>query len=585
MVVLDFGGLMDGYGSDTTRTVHVGEPTAEEREVHEVVAARAAGRASTRSGPGVACQEIDRAARAVITDAGYGEQFIHRTGHGIGLTTHEPPYMIEGEEQPLEPGMCFSVEPGIYLPGPLRRPDRGHRHRHRGRRPPPEQHRPRAADRFLGCTSATLRKQPADPAAAFRSLAVEVDEPAPARTRSSSTRTPTWVATRTASRSTPTRCWIPGPDRPDARACTFPLHDPDRHPAYRVPNDRVLRWAQESDGRLYPVLPPRPRRGARRRGRALPGARGARDQASPARPGVRVRQRRGRVDLEGRRRGQGADPDPRRPRHAADGSARRPRAALPRRGAGAGARRDRRPGHVRLAAARSPGVVYDTSTFSVFDQLELFARVPAERIVFASDVPYGRPIGAMHTALRMAAYAGLDDAERAALVGGTMARHPRRPAAAGPSLPRARDPPDQRPPGPDQRLPDDGVRRRDRLRAAAGTSSRGLQFIALARASCRDPDPGAVGPALERIDGLLATAEQLMERAASRRATASGWSWRPARSPPPSRCRATSDRRPPSTDRWIPPAGWWSRKILLGPTADRDLQPMRPGSIRAILMA
>jgi Xaa-Pro aminopeptidase len=65
----------------------------------------------------VACQEVDRAARAVITEAGYGEYFIHRVGHGIGLTTHEPPYMVEGEEQPLQPGMCFSIEPGIYLPG------------------------------------------------------------------------------------------------------------------------------------------------------------------------------------------------------------------------------------------------------------------------------------------------------------------------------------------------------------------------------------------------------------------------------------------------------------------------------------
>ena len=66
--------------------------------------------------PAVECQEIDRAARRVITDAGYGERFIHRTGHGIGLTTHEPPYMVEGETRPLEPGMCFSIEPGIYLP-------------------------------------------------------------------------------------------------------------------------------------------------------------------------------------------------------------------------------------------------------------------------------------------------------------------------------------------------------------------------------------------------------------------------------------------------------------------------------------
>ncbi|MFB7330413.1 aminopeptidase P family protein [Streptomyces adustus] len=116
MVVLDFGGLKDGYGSDTSRTVHVGEPTDEERTVHDLVrAAQEAGFRAVR--PGVACQEVDRAARKVIEDAGYGPYFIHRTGHGIGVTTHEPPYMIEGEEQPLVPGMCFSVEPGVYLPG------------------------------------------------------------------------------------------------------------------------------------------------------------------------------------------------------------------------------------------------------------------------------------------------------------------------------------------------------------------------------------------------------------------------------------------------------------------------------------
>ncbi len=115
-VVLDFGGLRDGYGSDTSRTVCVGEPTEEIREVHEIVRlAQQAGVDAVR--PGVACQEIDRAARKVITEAEYGERFIHRTGHGIGLTTHEPPYLIEGEELPLVPGMCFSVEPGIYLAG------------------------------------------------------------------------------------------------------------------------------------------------------------------------------------------------------------------------------------------------------------------------------------------------------------------------------------------------------------------------------------------------------------------------------------------------------------------------------------
>ncbi|GGX05622.1 aminopeptidase P family protein [Streptomyces lomondensis] len=116
MVVLDFGGLKDGYGSDTSRTVHVGEPTDEERRVHDIVrAAQEAGFRAVR--PGAACQDVDRAARAVIADAGYGAYFIHRTGHGIGVTTHEPPYMIEGEERLLVPGMCFSVEPGVYLPG------------------------------------------------------------------------------------------------------------------------------------------------------------------------------------------------------------------------------------------------------------------------------------------------------------------------------------------------------------------------------------------------------------------------------------------------------------------------------------
>jgi len=117
MVVLDFGGIVDGYGSDTTRTVHVGaDPTDEEREVYEVV--RNANQAAFEAvRPGIACEEIDRAARKVISDAGYGDYFIHRVGHGIGLTTHEPPYMVEGEKHLLEPGMCFSIEPGVYLPG------------------------------------------------------------------------------------------------------------------------------------------------------------------------------------------------------------------------------------------------------------------------------------------------------------------------------------------------------------------------------------------------------------------------------------------------------------------------------------
>ena len=115
-IVLDFGGLMYGYGSDTSRTVTVGEPTDEVRTVHDIVK-RAQQTAFEAVRPGVSCQEIDRSARRVIAGAGYGEQFIHRTGHGIGVTTHEPPYMVEGEEQLLVPGMCFSIEPGIYLAG------------------------------------------------------------------------------------------------------------------------------------------------------------------------------------------------------------------------------------------------------------------------------------------------------------------------------------------------------------------------------------------------------------------------------------------------------------------------------------
>jgi D-alanyl-D-alanine dipeptidase len=115
-VVLDFGGTLDGYGSDTTRTVHVGEPSEEHLRVHEVVrAAQQAGFEAVR--PGAACQDVDRAARAVIADAGYGDRFTHRTGHGIGVTGHEPPYIIEGETQPLVEGMCFSIEPGVYVPG------------------------------------------------------------------------------------------------------------------------------------------------------------------------------------------------------------------------------------------------------------------------------------------------------------------------------------------------------------------------------------------------------------------------------------------------------------------------------------
>jgi Xaa-Pro aminopeptidase len=114
-VVMDFGGVAGGYWSDITRTVFVGDPTDEQRQVYDLVReAQEVAFATVR--PGVACEEVDRAARAVIEEAGYGDRFIHRTGHGIGIELHEPPYIIAGNTTPLEAGMTFSDEPGIYLP-------------------------------------------------------------------------------------------------------------------------------------------------------------------------------------------------------------------------------------------------------------------------------------------------------------------------------------------------------------------------------------------------------------------------------------------------------------------------------------
>jgi Xaa-Pro aminopeptidase len=115
-VVMDFGGELAGYLSDTTRTVVVVEPPEGFEAAYRCVReAQQAGIDAVR--PGVHAQEVDRAARAIIDAAGYGERFIHRTGHGIGLELHEPPYMVEGDTTVLEPGMTFSVEPGVYLEG------------------------------------------------------------------------------------------------------------------------------------------------------------------------------------------------------------------------------------------------------------------------------------------------------------------------------------------------------------------------------------------------------------------------------------------------------------------------------------
>ena len=116
-VVVDIGGAMpSGYCSDSTRTYAIGEPPAEFTEYYKVLYdAQEAACAAVR--PGVTAESVDAAAREPITAAGYGEAFFHRTGHGIGLEAHEDPYIVAGNGEVLEPGMAFSVEPGIY-PGP-----------------------------------------------------------------------------------------------------------------------------------------------------------------------------------------------------------------------------------------------------------------------------------------------------------------------------------------------------------------------------------------------------------------------------------------------------------------------------------
>jgi Xaa-Pro aminopeptidase len=116
-VIIDIGCYWDHYCSDITRTVAYGEPTDPDADRIYSIVSQAHWAARDAAGPGVTCEAVDSAARAVITTAGYGPEFMHRTGHGIGLSGHEPPYIRNGDSTLLEPGMCFSVEPGIYLPG------------------------------------------------------------------------------------------------------------------------------------------------------------------------------------------------------------------------------------------------------------------------------------------------------------------------------------------------------------------------------------------------------------------------------------------------------------------------------------
>ncbi|WP_354004019.1 M24 family metallopeptidase [Pseudotabrizicola algicola] len=115
-IVIDIGGTTGGYPSDMTRMALVGKTSEEYTAVHAVVE-RAVQAAMAAARPGVLAKSVDKAARDVIAQAGYGDYFVHRTGHGLGLEVHEPPYLTATSETVLEEGMVFSIEPGIYLPG------------------------------------------------------------------------------------------------------------------------------------------------------------------------------------------------------------------------------------------------------------------------------------------------------------------------------------------------------------------------------------------------------------------------------------------------------------------------------------
>lgn len=115
MVLIDMGGMVEGYASDMTRSVFFGENDAVQK-LHDIVL-QANLAAIAKVGVGVPLSEVDKAARDVITNAGYGPQFVHRTGHGIGMETHENLDVSSANDTLIENGMCFSIEPGIYLPG------------------------------------------------------------------------------------------------------------------------------------------------------------------------------------------------------------------------------------------------------------------------------------------------------------------------------------------------------------------------------------------------------------------------------------------------------------------------------------
>jgi predicted TIM-barrel fold metal-dependent hydrolase len=297
-------------------------------------------------------------------------------------------------------------------------------------------------------------------------------------------------------------------DAADARrACVFPLHDPERHPSYRLPNDRVLAWASESEERLVPFSRLDPAED--------PLDEAERCLAAGAR-GIKLHPRAQSFVFSGQEMdrvfalageagvpilihaGRGLPP-------LADGLA---ELAL------------RHPGTVLILAhgaicdqgilttrlAGHPGVLYDISCFFPLDVIELFARVPAERIVFASDPPYGMPATTLYLALRVARQAGLDEPATKAVLGGTMAS-----LLDGDGLPPTSAP---------RRGP--SITLSGRLARVYGYASlvgpalftgvaeQAHAMLDMARAACRDPQPGSDGEALETIGAALSAADALV---------------------------------------------------------------------------
>jgi uncharacterized protein len=305
-------------------------------------------------------------------------------------------------------------------------------------------------------------------------------------------------------------------DAADARrACVFPLHDPERHPSYRLPNDRVLAWSRESEDRLVPFCRLDPAED--------PLDEAERCLAAGAR-GIKLHPRAQEFVFDGPEMasvfalaeeasvpilihaGRGLPP-------LAEGLAElaltHPEAVLI---LAHGAICDQ--GILTTRLAEHPGVLYDISCFFPLDVIELFARVPAERIVFASDPPYGMPATTLYLALRLARQVGLDEQTTRAVLGGTMAS-----LLDGHGLPPVRAP-----------RRGDSIKLSGRLARVYGYASlvgpalftgageQAHAMLDMALAACRDPQPGADGEALETIGRALSAAGALVDEADGARA-------------------------------------------------------------------